>query len=224
MPDIFTANPHQHKKEVSVNKPTQVAALSNSLPSPDQKSFPGMFSAYCPNPTGITFTNQEGDETVLLFLRKHFITNFSWVFYSFLLIIIPPILSLLNTVFTINLFSLPTRSIPVLLAAYYVLVFNYAFIQFTIWFFHVGIVTQKRLVDLDIDNILSYDLAETRILDIVDVDYSQKGFFQSFFRFGDVLIQTEAIKPNFEFEECPNPSTVSDIITDLRPRGKGEKS
>lgn len=214
MPDLFT---HQS------SKPPEEPAVSpsSSLPNPDTKNYPGLFASYCPYPVGVSFANQERDEKMLLFLRRHFATNVPWIIYVFLLLIAPPLFFLLNAFIPLSFIAIPPGGITIMLATYYVFVLNYAFIKFTLWFYHIGIVTQKRLIDLDIESILSFHLAETSILDIVDVSYTQKGFFQSYFKFGDVLVQTEAIKVNFEFELTPNPSAVADIVTDLRPAQKG---
>ncbi len=183
----------------------------------ENHNVPSLLSAYSVNPTGISFVNQEPDETMTLFLRRHFATNLPWIFSVTGLIVAPPLIFFISDFFSITFFAVPPQLSFILGSTYYVFILNYAFLRFINWFYHVGIVTQKRLIDLDVDNILHYHLAETEISDIVDVSYSQKGFFQSFFKFGDVHIQTQAIKANFEFEASPRPAEVADIITDLRP-------
>lgn len=182
----------------------------------------GLFSAYLTHPRGISFANQEPDEHIIIFLRRHFITNGLWIAYSIALLFIPPLLALALNIFDQPLFVIKPQVIFVMTVFYYILVFNYAFVRFITWFYHVGIVTQKRLLDLDIDNILHYHLSETNIEDIVDVSHSQKGLFQGHFNYGDIPIQTEAIKANFEFEKAPQPATIADMITDLRRKMKGK--
>ncbi len=211
MPDIFVNTKTETKKQETEN-------TNPILKEVDQE--PGIFSAYCPSPTGIHFANQEKSEKLILFLRRHFITNFVWIFYTFIFLLIPFIFLFLPNLIP---FSISSQYIFILVSFYYILVFNFAFTKFMVWFYHVGIVTQKRLLDLDIDNILHYHLSETNIEDVVDVSYTQKGFFQSFFDYGDVPIQTEALKANFEFEQTPHPATVADLVTDLRPQVKGAK-
>lgn len=215
MPDIFI-NSSQKNEEIKTTK-TVVPKVEPSNP-------PGFFTAYCPNPKGVHFANQETDEHIILFLRRHFITNVPWLFYSLVFLAIPPLLVALINFSNISLFALSPQFIFAITGLYYLLVLNYAFSKFITWFYHVGIVTPKRLLDLDVDNILHYHLAETAIADVVDVSYSQKGVFQSFFKYGDVPIQTEALKANFEFEKSPHPAIVADIITDLHPHQKGKNA
>jgi hypothetical protein len=174
------------------------------------------FAHYVEKPRGIKFVNQEDREEVLLFLRRHFATNIPWLVVSFLLLFLPIIVWILFSASNFTLFSIPTSIIIVLVGFYYVVVFNYALLNFITWYYDMGIVSRKRLIDLDANNILHHHWAETEIKDVVDVSVTQQGFFQSFFNYGNVHIQTEAIKANFEFVAAPKPSTASDIITDLK--------
>lgn len=177
----------------------------------------GLFSSFRMHPKGLKFVNQEDGEHIILFIRRHFIVNFPWVALTVVFSLLPVLVFALINVSGLTLFNIPPQLVVIMVIFYYLVIFNYALMNFIIWFYHVGIVTPKRLLDLDVYNILSHHLAETEIADVVDVSYAQKGFFQSFFNFGDVPIQTQAIKANFEFEASPRPAEVSDIITDLRP-------
>lgn len=179
----------------------------------------GLLSYFKMHPIGVKFANQEEDEIIVLFLRRHFITNIPWILLTLFLLILPPLVIFLFQITNISFFTIPLRLGIALLSFYYLVVSGYALTQFIVWFYHVGIVTQRRLLDLDVYNILNHHLAETNISEIVDVSYAQQGFFQSSFDYGDVPIQTTAIKANFEFEEAPHPAQVSDIITDLRSEG-----
>lgn len=236
MPDIFTAQP-EHQQE-HTEKPVHHTAHHAVHPAVGEKHkleerlLPhmtkekhsiGLFSHYCANPSGVKFINQEENEVIVVFLRKHFITNVPWIFATLVLLLLPIPVVMLFDLSNFSLFSLPPNFIPLFIGFYYLVVLNFALVNFIIWFYHVGIVTQKRLLDLDVYNILNHHLAETNLPEIVDVSYSQRGFFQSFLDYGNIPIQTEAIKANFEFELAPKPAVVSDIITDLRPYAKGEK-
>jgi len=230
MPDIFTPpakiNTLQEISPIQeTTAPLQAVPHSNealvqkTINAPITEGKPlGLLSSFHLNPKGITFQNQEDDENIVLFIRRHFIINIPWIIGTTLLLFLPPVIVWLLRFSGLELFTITPQLFFILMAFYYLVVFSYALMRFIIWFYHVGIVTPKRLLDLDVYNILSHHLAETEIADIVDVSYSQNGFFQSFFNYGDVPIQTEAIKANFEFEASPKPALVSDIITDLRPK------
>lgn len=240
MPDIFTQSPEKPATNIP-QKQDVVASHPQSVPPQIQQNEPsythvsestnkfpkggslGLLSSFRMHPSGIKFQNQEKDEHIILFIRRHFIVNIPWIFFTILFLLVPiGVITLIN-ISGLQLFEIPQMMVWIMIAFYYLVVLTYALINFIIWFYHVGIVTQKRLLDLDVYNILSHHLAETEIADIVDVSHAQKGFFQSFFNYGDVPIQTEAIKANFEFEASPKPAIVSDIITDLRPKRHHEQ-
>ncbi|MGH7204347.1 MAG: hypothetical protein ACREHC_07925 [Candidatus Levyibacteriota bacterium] len=215
MPDVF----FQQSKDTPT-QPTKGPGITASVHKIVVGAAPvrslGLFSHYFPNPGGVSFVNQEADERIILFLRQHFITNTTWILATIGLLLFPFIIFAIFTLSNFALFTLPRNFIIILLTFYYLAVFNYALVNFIVWFYHVGIVTQKRLLDLDVYNILNHHLAETYVVEVVDVSYSQQGFAQSFFNYGDVHMQTKAALANFDYELAPKPATVSDIITDLR--------
>lgn len=137
----------------------------------------------------------------------------------FLLVLIPPLL--LYFLSLIDGFVIPQGLTIILTAFFYLIIVGYAFSKFISWFYNIGIVTQKRIVDLDSINILSHNTATANFNEIVDVKFTQRGFFQSTFDYGDVHIQTEALRANFEFHASPKPTEVTDIISDLRVATKG---
>lgn len=234
MPDIFTSP--QEKEEQLAKQPVQQTSTEKQKSKAETtqhaakskqgftsqrifsagKNNVSFFSHYCEKPVGVRFVNQEDDEEITLFLRRHFATNIPWIIITFLLLFFPIITYALFQVSNFTLFSIPTALVIVLFGFYYLIVFNYALLNFTTWFYDIGIVSRKRLIDLDANNILHHHWAETEIADVVDVSVTQQGFFQSFFNYGNVHIQTEAVKANFEFVAAPQPATVSDIISDLK--------
>jgi hypothetical protein len=221
MPDIFvdtkTDQPQMQEHPLG-NQGNSIHALIQK----DEHSM-GLLSAYCLKPQGVSFVNQEPDEKILLFLRRHGVTNVPWILSTVFFFIIPPLFFLTAPLANINLSVVPASFLFSTAAFYYLVVLGYAFGNFVSWFYNVGIVTQKRIMDLDSTNILSHNSATANANEIVDVKFTQQGFFQSTFNYGDIHIQTEAIHANFEFMAAPNPTEVADIISDLRVAHGGGK-
>lgn len=172
--------------------------------------FYSSFSAY---PKGIRFEDQRSGEEILLFLRRHFVTNVPWILLSLFLAVLPVFFPFF---FADLPFPPPSPNvIALLLATYYLVIFGFVLLNFTLWYFHTGIVTNFRVIDIDITSILIREVAEAKNEDIQDVSYTQIGFVRSLFNYGDVHVQTSGSLQNVEFDRVPRPSVVARIIGDL---------
>jgi len=209
VPDIFVAN----NKNKSTIEPKE-------QPMPSRSSHPHghahMMSAFCEYPSGIYFANQQKDEEVLLFLRRHFITNTFWIIITILLSLLPIIGILLG----FNFISSTTTTIFFYLILYYMVVLTFAFVQFLSWYYNISLVTTKRIVDIDFYGLLYKNVAATAIDKIEDISYTQVGALRSFFDYGDVDIQTAGTISHFDFTAVPHPQKVVQIIEGLITKTK----
>ncbi|MBI2430759.1 MAG: hypothetical protein HYV39_01950 [Candidatus Levybacteria bacterium] len=198
MPDIFTEKTETITPPIS--KPTHTHHLAS----------------FCDHPEGITFENQEPDEEILLFLRRHFITNIPWIFLALILALLPPLLSLIAPTIPTFLFtSLPTTFLHIFLIFYYLVIFTFVLVEFITWYFNISIITQKRIIDIDFSDLIYHDVAVTKLNLVEDTNYTQTGFIRSLFNYGDVFVQTAGEKLHFDFLAVPRPTTVVNIIQNL---------
>jgi len=211
MPDLFVAPTNQPPESNNDKKPTS----KDAPPAQEAKRLP-LFSAYCEKPKGVSFLNQEPDEQVVLFLRRHFVTNMRWILFSIILLMLPLSLPFFADFFSEYFLLIPPQFVIILLGFYYLIVFGYIYLQFVTWFYNVGIITDKQVIDVDFTDIMYRDVAKTRIESIIDAEFTQGGFLDTIFHFGNLNIQTEGIKPNFEFREIPHPDRATDIILELK--------
>lgn len=214
MPDVFSP-----KKESQT-----VKAVKDSIDSLKEQSL-AFFTTYAELPKGINFENQEEEETILVFLRRHPITNLPWIIISLILFILPIFLpfflpSFLEAISFIDI-TIPQSFIAISLAFYYVLILGFALLSFVSWFYNISIVTDNEVVDIDYSHVTYKNIATTNLREIQDVEYIQKGFLQTFFNYGDVFVQTAGAHPNVEFLRIPNPARVNDIIMDEKRRVVG---
>lgn len=218
MPELFTAPKKQTAQTPTPAPPLITTDKSHVETKNLSRGKVHLLTTYCTYPEGVRFENQERDEIIILLVRKHFITNISWIATSLLFALIPLILFFI-LLETGAFYELPTNYLLIISLFYYFILIGVAGVNFITWFYHVGIITNKRVVDIDITYITHKNVATTEIRDIVDVEYTQKGFLHSFFNYGNVHMQTEGIKANFEFTSIPNPAMVADIINDLKVGG-----
>lgn len=201
MPDIFTAP-----------KTTQNINESQTAPSTTPL---GVFSALAYHPHGLNFIHQEKDEQIIIFTRRHLITNLPWITIVFIAALAP--LLLLFALYALDLpaFSLPLPLSFILTSFYYLLITGFAFYNFLDWFYNIGIITQKRVLDIDFIHLSYIDIAITQLPEIEDVVHRQKGFLASFFDYGDVVAHTVHAKEEFVFEKIPHPARVVDILSKM---------
>ncbi len=206
MPDIFTAPKTTNKTTINnMDQPAPVIKTANL----------GIFAALAHHPHGFNFAHQDEDEEIILFTRRHFITNLPWIVIAFLALLIPLLFSSVLQLINLPLFRLSFSAATILLCFYYLMIFGFAFYNFLDWFYNIGIVTQKRILDIDFMHLSYIDIAITQLPEIEDVVHRQKGFFASFFDYGDVIAHTVPGKENFVFERIPHPTQVVDIMSKL---------
>lgn len=157
----------------------------------------------------VTFESQRQGEEVILVLRKHPLTQLYWIINTVFLVII--------LVFVDFFFSpyITPNEMFVLNAFAAVFIFSYAWLNFLLWVFNVGIVSTERIVDIDFYNILYKEVTAANNEKVSDVTAKIGGFFGSIFQYGDVFVKTEGFEQEIEFEDVPRPTEVADLINEL---------
>ena len=182
--------------------------------TPPHKHSIHFYSSLGVNPDNVTFENQDEDEEIILLVRRDLITNVPWILVALILISIPPLIFFFNDLFS-PFFQISAVTQVVAILFYYLIVLGFILVEFTIWYFNVGLVTNKRIIDLDVSGILFKHVSETKLNLIEDVSYAQIGAIRSIFNYGDVLVQTAATYANFEFDRAPEPARIVRIIAEM---------
>ena len=159
----------------------------------------------------VQFETQGDNEQIILLLRAHPITQIYWVVNAFLFFLF---LILLNA-------SLPSM-IPQTPLAFFnffftVFILSYIWFNFLRWFFHVGLITTERIIDIDYTGILYKEVTEAKLSKVEDITSKSAGYFGSLFNYGDIFVQTAGEEANIEFLKTPAPSQIVKIINDLVP-------
>src|SRR5580704_15795758 len=110
MPEIFTETP---TPSVETQQPAVAAAEEI-----EQKAL-GLFTTFCQNPRGVSFAEQQDDETIILFLRRDFITNVPWLVATIALAYIPYLIRFIFVSTNFSLFTLPDMLLIPLVSFYY---------------------------------------------------------------------------------------------------------
>jgi len=217
MPDLFVANNHRKRKKKE--KKDFLKPENNETIREIKKRGPqNALATFAVHPKNIRAKIQDRDEETILFLRRHLITNVGWMLLILGLILVP--------LFAFAFFSFATIPLSFRIMGlifWYLITFAFAFERFLTWFFNIYIVTDERIIDINFVNILLKDVSEMKIDRIQDISSKTEGFVRSFFRYGDVFIQTAAHVPEVCFEAVPYPSSVTAVLNDLILQEEQEK-
>lgn len=172
------------------------------------------------SPVGVSFETQAQGETIAILMRRHFITNLSWILLGVFLVLLPPLLFSGAFGFTLkDLINLSPQTITALILTWYLLTFGYLFEQFMVWYFNLYILTNRRVVDVDFYHLLYKAISAADLEDIEDVTFRMGGLMQAIFNYGDIEIQTAGTVNQFEFHSVPQPALVQKKILELAKPG-----
>jgi hypothetical protein len=200
-----------------ITRPVDVFSTLMSELSPSKNPL----KAFAAKPQNTYFDSKDSNETVLLLLRQHPVTQTKWLLIAIVLVFVPFLLSYVNV-----LGFLPFRFHIIAGIAWYLMVVGYSLESFLDWFFNVYIITNERVIDVDFKSLLFRNVSFARYDKIEDVNFTTSGTLGAIFDYGTVLIQTAAATDEFEFEDVPFPSRVTaflnDILTELERENGGK--
>ncbi|MBU1323539.1 hypothetical protein KKE75_05785, partial [Patescibacteria group bacterium] len=177
MPDIFVAEQKSNKdapslrKGVSLDLKTGLGAryetVADRLAGEKNKN---KLNSFLLLPKKVKFENQEAREKIILLLRQHWATQIKWVILGVIGLGVPLIFTWVPL-----LDFLPGNYQFMALVFWYLLLIAYIYENFISWYFHVFIITDERIIDINFSNLIYKELSEAKIDNIQDVTYRQGG-------------------------------------------------
>lgn len=228
MPDVFSSQQNSSSNSTPVDQPvTQTPApaapahfgvapaITRSVDEFSQlmsQTAPARnpFKAFAAKPFNTFFDSENSQETVLLLLRQHPVTQIHWLAIALILIFVPFLLAYVNV-----LGFLPAKFHVVAAIVWYLLVVGFSLESILDWFFNVYIITNERIIDVSFKSLLFKQVSYTEYSRIEDVNFTTSGALGAIFDYGNVLIQTAAAVDQFSFDNIPHPSRVTAFINDL---------
>ncbi|MBD3328984.1 hypothetical protein GF357_00615 [Candidatus Dojkabacteria bacterium] len=188
------------------SKKSFIAKISDST----NRREPATFSAF---PRGIGFSGQDVGEEIVLVLRRHPITLFTYFTTAFTILVVGVLAYVLAPEFFL-IENIELLSITILLGTI-ILVSSVIFDTFVKWFYEVSIITTQRIVNVSFDTVAFHNVAEAQLEKVEDVYHEAPGLWSTVFDYGDVFIQTASAQPEFKLAAVPRPRDVQDTIFDL---------
>lgn len=152
------------------------------------------------NPFEVEIQNQADDEEILKVWRHHPITLIKPVLRVLAFAIIPLGLLLFTQ------FSMFTN--PWLFGLYLLIlaiVLTYAAYEWVSWYGDVYVLTNYRIIDVEQHGFFHRNFAEASLSKIQDVTYEISGVLQTFFNFGNTVVQTAGAHDVIKIEDVPKP-------------------
>lgn len=173
-----------------------------------------VFYSYCLNPQ-INFDTHEEGEKIILLLRSHPFTQIGWILNSIFLFILILVLNF----FIQSFFNLGQIIMINCFAA--VVVLSYIWFNILSWYFNVGIVTNKRVIDIDLHAVIYKEITDAQLVKIEDITVKSGGYLQSLFDYGSIFVQTAGTAVNIEFNNVPYPTDAVQVINKLLGKKHG---
>lgn len=214
MPEIYNAADKNSPLESILSKVDKYSqVMRHERPSRNP------LGAFAPKPLMIYgFDSQLDNEHVLLLLRQHPITQVKIFLTALVLFLMPFFFS------QVGFYEQLTANYQTALSLFwYLIVMGYIFESFLLWFFNVYIVTDERIIDIDFLSLIYRNISAAKIDNIEDITAVSSGAMQSLFDYGVVRIQTAAERTEFEFENVPHPTRVTQFLNEMLEEEEQEK-
>jgi len=169
-----------------------------------------------------SFPGQETNEPVFIFARPYF-AAFLPAFFIFILLMTFAFSGqvYVTTGNFLNFAPITIASIVLTLGVlelFILLVFLTALLDF---YFDLLIVTDRRLVDIDQEQLFYRRISELSLEEIEDVTSEITGFLPTFLNYGTVIIETAGARNDFIIQNLKNPREITVIILDLKGQASG---
>jgi len=162
------------------------------------------------------FPEQKRDEQIVLFIRSHWMSFLPWIIFISAMIIAPLILVVTLRDNIIQIFPVRDRAYHIIgLSAYLLIVLAIFLTAWISFYLNVMIVTPEHLVDIRQNGLYNRKVSEQSLLRVQDVSAHMEGFFQTFFHFGTIYVETAGEAPNFKIPNIPDPNRVANKILKL---------
>lgn len=99
--------------------------------------------------------------------------------------------------------------------AYLLFIFVFGLTQFFDYYLDIWIVTNERILDIQLKGLFARTTSETRLYRVQDVTAEMKGIGATIFDYGTVHVQTAGATSRFTFEQMPDPDEVVSAIAKL---------
>lgn len=154
---------------------------------------------------------------MILVLRRYWFTAFWIILVAVVLFLIPIGVYYILLTFSPQMLDDPTLT-PVLAmvgALYYMAVWLFAFTDFVDYYLDTWIITTARIINVEQHGLFRRTASELNLSSVQDVTSEIRGPLQTFFKYGNVYVQTAAERQRFQLKNIAHAETVKGTIMHL---------
>ncbi|KKW35264.1 MAG: hypothetical protein UY81_C0047G0006 [Candidatus Giovannonibacteria bacterium GW2011_GWA2_53_7] len=162
-------------------------------------------------------TNPEPGEKVVLVLRRFWFTALGIIITAILLFLLPFGVYQLLLAFAPGMLQDPIIT-PILTVGgviYYLAVWLFTFTDFVDYYLDTWVVTTARIINIEQHGLFRRTASELNLSSIQDTTAEISGPLQTFFKYGNVYVQTAAERQRFHLKNVPHAEIVKETIMHL---------
>lgn len=167
-----------------------------------------------------SFPGQEDDEPIFVFVRPYWLAFLptALIFLFLMFFAVSSQLLIAGGNFAID--GLTAQGLIYLFGLFQLVVIIVFLVAALDFYYDIVIVTDRRLVDIDQEQLFFRRISQLNLEDVEDVTSIVKGFFPSLFNYGSLEVQTAGEARNFEIPNIKHTHEVESIISDLAGQAK----
>jgi len=162
-------------------------------------------------------TNPQDGEKVVIVLRRFWFTVLGIVLIGAVLCLIPFGVYYLFLTFSPGVLNDPviTPALAMIAVLYYLAVWLFSFTDFVDYYLDTWIITTGRILNIEQHGLFRRTSSELNLSAIQDVTSEIKGPLQTFFKYGNVYVQTAAERQRFHLKNIAHAEAVKETIMHL---------
>lgn len=161
--------------------------------------------------------HQKSYEKIEYLLHRHPLGFVKYVITFIILMLMPLALYLLIGDLFTNIFIGP-RIFPLTVlgaSAYYLSIYLFAYGHFIDFYLDIWVVTNDRIINMEQQGLLATKITELDLYRIQDVTVNVRGFFQTIFNYGDVVVKTASSNTHIIFRKVSKPNEIRQALVEL---------
>lgn len=154
----------------------------------------------------------DDNETVLLYIRKHWILFAIQVIPLFLLALLPVVFPALIDFFLPKKLERFQNAGWAVYCMWLIFLWVWGFLLWTEYYLDVWVLTDKKIISADQKTLFNRNMSTLELEKIQDVSIEVNGFIATILGFGTIRVQTAGEVRKFALEDARNPEEAKEAI------------